>query len=363
MASVEAPMKRTALFTAHQQAGGKMVPFAGWEMPVSYQSILEEHKTVRTSAGVFDISHMGEFFISGPKAQEVLNSILTNDVAKLSPSEGQYTFLLNPQGGVIDDLIIYCLEKDSYFLVVNASKIEENFTWLKRLLPDDVIFDNRSDEFSALALQGPQAVSFLQEAFGVKQVPARFHVSSFPWQGETGYIARTGYTGEDGVEIFLPNAKIVEAWHLLLKLGVKPAGLGARDSLRLEACYPLNGSDLNETTTPLEAGLGFAVALNKGNFIGKKVLLEQKEKGVVRKLIAFSIKEKGALPRSHYSLKADGQKIGEVTSGGFSSALNKGIGMGYVIASYAVPGKELMMEVRGQEVPIVIEKKPLYKCK
>ena len=331
MSSSETLLKRTALFKAHQEAGGKMVPFAG------------------------------EFFISGQRTQEALNYLLTNDVAKLQPGEGQYTFLLNPQGGVIDDLIIYCLEKDSYFLVVNASKIEEDFAWLKRHLPNEVTLSNRSDDFSALALQGPKAISFFQEAFRIKQAPIRFHLNSFFWEGEKGYVARTGYTGEDGVEIFLPNNKIVSAWNSLLKLGMKPAGLGARDSLRLEACYPLNGSDLNETTTPLEAGLGFAVALNKTDFIGKKVLLNQKEKGVAQKLIAFSIKEKGALPRSHYSLKVDGIKVGEVTSGGFSSALNKGIGMGYVTASYAVPGQELTMEVRGQEVPVVIERKPLYK--
>ena len=291
MPSVEitALLKRTVLFTEHQKTGGKMVPFAGWEMPVSYQSILEEHKAVRTEAGVFDISHMGEFFISGSSVQEALNQCLTNDVAKLNPGEGQYTFLLNPQGGVIDDLIIYCLEKDSYFLVVNAAKIEEDFAWMKRNLPNEVTLVNRSDEFSALALQGPKAITFFQDVFQVQEIPQRFHIRMFFWQGIEGYVARTGYTGEDGVEIFLPNSKITAAWNLLLEKGVKPAGLGARDSLRLEACYPLNGSDLNETTSPLEAGLGFAVALTKVDFIGKKVLIEQKEKGVARKLVAFSI--------------------------------------------------------------------------
>ncbi|MBX7157799.1 MAG: glycine cleavage system aminomethyltransferase GcvT [Verrucomicrobiae bacterium] len=356
-------LKRTALYESHLQAGAKIVPFAGWEMPVSYTSIMEEHKAVRNEAGVFDISHMGEFFVSGAAAKEALNVCLTNDVALLQPGQGQYTLLLNEQGGVIDDLIVYCLEETHYLLVVNASKIEEDFAWLKRHLPNGVLLEDRSENYSALALQGPQAVEVLKKIFSLKEeaIPARFHLTSIPWKEKTVFVARTGYTGEDGVELFLSRNDGVEIWDLLLKEGVKPVGLGARDSLRLEACYPLNGNDLNETTTPLEAGLGFAVVLNKADFVGKKVLAEQKEKGVPRKAVAFSVKGKGAPPRSHYILRKNHEKVGEVTSGGFSPSLGKGIGMGYVSPEYAKIGTELVMEVRGQEVPVVIEKKPLYK--
>jgi aminomethyltransferase len=356
-------LKRTALYEAHCKAGAKLVPFAGWEMPVSYTSIMEEHKAVRNDVGVFDISHMGEFFVSGAAATEALNECLTNDVSLLQPGQGQYTLLLNEQGGVIDDLIIYCLEETNYLLVVNASKIEEDFAWLKRHLPNGVLLENRSENFAALALQGPKAVALLQKIFSLSDeiIPQRFHLATIPWKEETIFVARTGYTGEDGVELFLARDQAMEVWNLLLQHGAKPVGLGARDSLRLEACYPLNGSDLNETTTPLEAGLGFAVALGKATFIGKNVLIEQKERGLSRKVVAFSVKEKGAPPRSHYILRKDHEKVGEVTSGGFSPSLGKGIGMGYVSSTYAKPGTELVMEVRNQEVPIVIEKKPLYK--
>jgi len=342
-----------------------MVPFGGWEMPVQFRGIIEEHNAVRTKSGVFDISHMGEFFVSADSPEKVdacLNRLLTNDVSRLKVGQGQYSFLLNEQGGVVDDLILYRQSPNTFFVVVNASKIDEDFARLTALSDAGVEWSNRSGEFSAVALQGPESVDIYRKAFGKDApMPSRFELSLLAWREQTILVARTGYTGEDGVELFFPHSLARPVWSLLLEKGAMPIGLGARDTLRMEACYPLNGNDLDATTTPLEAGMSFAVAINKPDFVGKNALTVQIAAGLSRKLVAFSIEGKGAPPRSHYQLFLGTQKVGEVTSGTFSPSLQKGIGLGYVSAHASAPGTVLDMEVRGQRVPIVIKPKPLYK--
>lgn len=343
--------------------GARMAPFAGWEMPIQYKGILEEHRAVRETAGVFDISHMGEFFFSGPEAANFLNGLLTNDVMRLTPGEGQYAFLLNERGGVIDDLIAYRVENDEYFLVVNASKIGEDADWVRAHLPPGVRFDDRSPAMGAVALQGPRAIAILREAFGEGIViPERFHIANAQIANMRLNVARTGYTGEDGVEIFAGAAEITAVWTRLLAAGAKPAGLGARDTLRLESCYPLNGHELGPDRTPLEAGLGFAVALDKpGGFIGRDALAAQKTSGLKERLVAFSTDGAGAPPRAGYFLFSGSDRVGEVTSGSYSPSLERGIGMAYVAGGNASPGTRLEMEVRGRRVPVVIGRKPLYK--
>lgn len=338
-----------------------MAAFAGWDMPIQYTGILEEHRVVREAAGVFDISHMGEFFFSGPGAGAWLNGLLTNDIARLSPGEGQYTLLLNERGGVIDDLIAYRMGAEEYFLVVNASKIEEDAAWMRGHLKPGVHFEDRSPGMAAVALQGPRAIAVFREVFAT-EAPRRFCVAPCGFEGTRAIVARTGYTGEDGVEIFVPADAAGTLWGRLLTAGAKPAGLGARDTLRLEACYPLNGHELGPDRTPLEAGLGFAVSLEKpGGFVGAEALRAQKAAGLTERLAAFSVEGGGAPPRAGYGLFSGKDRVGEVTSGTFSPSLGRGVGMAYVAASSAAPGAHLEMEVRGRRVPVVIARKPLYK--
>jgi len=362
-----ATLKKTALFAAHQKLDARLVDFGGWHMPVQYTGIIEEHKAVREAAGVFDISHMGEFFVSGPGATTFLNGLLTNDVAKLSEGKGQYTLMLNEQGGVIDDLIIYNQGVEGYFLVVNASKIEEDRAWIKKHLPSDVSFSDKSDATSAVALQGPKALEIARVFFGAGwPEPKRNEITSYSWNCQPILATRTGYTGEDGIELFFAN-KIAENFLFALleagkPFGLKPCGLGARDTLRLEACLPLNGNDLSDKRTPLEAGLGFFVSLTKeAVFPGKDVLQKQKNEGLKEKLIAFRVSGKGPPPRSHYPLFFCAVQVGEVTSGAPSPTLGYGIGLAYVKIACAEPGTALELEVRGSRVPVEVVKKPFYK--
>lgn len=345
-----------------------MVEFGGWWMPVQYTGILDEHTTVRTAAGLFDISHMGEFVVKGPQAGPWLNSLLTNDIDKLGDGQGQYSIMLNEQGGVIDDLILYRIAADEYYVIVNASMIDEDYQWASSKLPaSGVTLTNQSDSTAGLALQGPKSEAILKAFLGATTtVPARNTIVPFVWNGIAGRVARTGYTGEDGFEFFFPAASAEKVWDGLLAagkpLGLKPAGLGARDTLRLEACLPLNGNDLSPKRTPLEAGLGFFVSLTKAaDFPGKAVLQKQKADGLKEKLVAFRLAGKGAPPRSHYALFGGSERIGEISSGSQSPTLSTGIGMGYVATAWAEPGKEIEIEVRGTRVPAVIVKKPFYK--
>jgi len=360
-------LQKTALFAAHQKLGARLVEFGGWEMPVQYGGIVEEHKAVREAAGVFDISHMGEFFVCGAGALDFLNGLLTNDVAKLANGQGQYTLMLNEQGGVVDDLIIYRLAEDKYFLVVNASKIDEDRAWVQKKIPADVNFADKSDVYSALALQGPKALEIARAFFGAGwPEPKRNEITISSWNCQEILTARTGYTGEDGVELFFANEVAENFLFALLEagkpFGLKPCGLGARDTLRLEACLPLNGNDLSAKRTPLEAGLGIFVSLTKSaSFPGKDVLLHQKSEGVKEKLIAFRPKEKGPPPRPHYPLFQGTTQVGEVTSGAPSPTLGHGIGLAYVRVDCAKPGTLLEFEVRGVRVPVEVVKKPFYK--
>ncbi len=362
----DATDQKTPLYDEHVRLGAKVIPFGGWLMPVQYTSIREEHLAVRNAVGVFDISHMGELIASGPRAGEWLNTMLTNNVAKLEVGAGQYTFLLNDEGGIIDDLIVYRLEEEKFLLVVNASRIEDDFSWLRAHLARDVQLENESERYAGLAIQGPKIGELFQALFGADaQMPARNQVGRFQLGEKKLLIARTGYTGEDGIEAFFAADDAVAVWREILEkgdsLGIRPCGLGARDTLRLEMCYPLNGSDLSPEHNPLEAGLGFFVDLTKSQFTGREKMKLVKEDGVARRLTAFKMVGKGPPPRPHYRVLRDGQDIGEVTSGTLSPSLGYGIGMAYLITPAPKPGDEIEIEIRGQKFPAVIEKKPLYK--
>ncbi len=397
----EAASRKTPLYDEHVRLGAKMVSFAGWVMPVQYTSIVQEHQAVRNNVGIFDISHMGQFIVDGAGAREWLNVMLTNNIDKLDVGMGQYTFLLNERGGIIDDLIVYRIGDQKFLLVVNAARADEDFVWLEKHLKEERSLDrpngglaafakataagetaapyeliNRSANFGGFAIQGPRIAELFQAVFGKDaQLPLRNSIADLLFDGarlRQGYggqanvsVARTGYTGEDGVEVFFPATDAVRFWNAVLEkgkpFGIKPCGLGARDTLRLEMCYPLNGSDLSPDRNPIEAGLGFFVDLTKPNFIGRDTLLKTKEIGPREKLVPFRMKEKGPPPRPHYTVLQNGQRIGEVTSGTLSPSLNWGVGMAYVSAAHAKIGAEIDIEIRGQKFPAIIEKKPLYK--
>jgi aminomethyltransferase len=360
------PPKTTPLYEEHVRLGGKMIPFGGWLMPVQYSSIMEEHQAVRNSVGVFDISHMGELVVTGPRAGEWLNTMLTNNTARLEIGAGQYTFLLNDDAGIIDDLIVYRIEDRKYLLVVNASRIEDDFAWLQSHLASDVQLENQSDRYAALAIQGPRTGELFRALFGEgKELPARNQIAQFDLGGTPLWVARTGYTGEDGIEVFFSAEQAPRVWSQVLAkgkpLGIRACGLGARDTLRLEMCYPLNGSDLSPAHNPLEAGLGFFVDLKKPDFTGREKLQREKETGLSRRLVPFRMKGKSPPPRPHYRVFRAGAEAGELTSGTLSPSLNYGIGMAYLATPAPKPGEEIEIEIRGQRFPAVIEKKPLYK--
>jgi aminomethyltransferase len=359
---------KTPLYEEHVRLGARMVPFAGWLMPVQYTSIVEEHQAVRNNVGIFDISHMGQLIVDGVGAREWLNTMLTNNVDKLDVGTGQYTFLLNGHGGIIDDLIVYRISEQKFLLVVNAARTDEDFAWLEKWQDADATMrlTNRSADFGGIAIQGPRIAELFHALFGPDiDLPSRNSIVDSPFEGTTVSVARTGYTGEDGIEVFFRAPDAVKFWNAALEkgkaFGIKPCGLGARDTLRLEMCYPLNGSDLSPERNPIEAGLGFFVDLTKSNFIGRDVLIETKEKGPREKLVPFRMKEKGPPPRPHYAVFENGERIGEVTSGTLSPSLNGGVGMAYVSTARSEIGAQIDIEIRGQKFPATIEKKPLYK--
>lgn len=376
-------MKRTPLYAAHQRLGGKLIEFGGWEMPVQYAGIVEEHLAVRQAAGLFDISHMGEILVRGPGAEAFLNWALSNDLRKLAAGQGQYTLMCNERGGVVDDLYAYHLATWEYLLIVNASRIEADAAWLEKQLAsfprrDEVTLENTSDATGALAVQGPRVAEFMEHCFPgpsaggarVARVTAlrKNQVAGFNHAGARIWISRTGYTGEDGFEVIAPGTIIEAIWNQLLaagyRHGLKPAGLGARDTLRTEMCYPLYGHELNEATTPMEAGLGFFVALDKEDFIGRPVLVQQKASGTARKLVAFKMTNKSAPPRPSYAIWStgtDAARVGEVASGTQSPSLGIGIGMGYVPPQFATADTALEIEIRGRRAPAVVVQKPIYR--
>ena len=387
-------LKCTPLHSAHQQLGARLIEFGGWDMPVQYTSILDEHMTVRSAAGIFDISHMGEVIARGPSASEFLNRTLTNDIRKLEHGQGQYSILCNEHGGTVDDLYAYRVGPEEFLLIINASRISADVPWLERQLaafPEraNVTLENLSDKLGAVAVQGPRVVQFIDACLNVEQASSLLreipHLPSkagiFPisalkkneitrtqFQGVEIFVSRTGYTGEDGFEIVAPNEVTLALWNRILEVGgsfgLKPVGLGARDTLRTEVCYPLYGHELDENTTPMEAGLGWVVALDKGAFVGRSVLATQKAQGVTKKLVAFKTAEKSAPPRPHYAIWSaitPSQKLGEVTSGTQSPSLSCGIGLGYVPAAFSKPGTQIEIEVRGKRVSATVVAKPIYR--
>ena len=334
-------------------------------MPVQYSGIVDEHLTVRGSAGLFDISHMGQFIAGGPRAGEWLDRVLTNNIGRLQPGHGHYTFLLNESGGVIDDLIVYRLRDEEFLLIVNASKAEEDFAWMRgRLEPEGVEFTNRSALYAGLALQGPKAPRLFDQLFGISR-PGRNEVRQVTRDGVPFVIACTGYTGEEGYEFFFPAAEAAAQWNRILEagapIGIKPCGLGARDTLRLEMCYPLNGSDLSPAHSPLEAGLSIFVDLAKPEFVGRDALLKQRQEGIPSRLAPIRMTEKGPPPRAHYPVLKDGNKVAELSSGTLSPSLGFGIGMAYLPAELARIGEELEIEIRGRRFGAVVERKPFRK--
>jgi aminomethyltransferase len=332
-----------------------MVPFAGWEMPVQYAGVIPEHRAVRADAGVFDVSHMGEFEVEGPRAHELLQGALSNDLDRLSPGEAQYTLLTNEDGGIVDDLIAYRTGGHSYLLVVNAANRETDYAWLKeREIPGSDVRDV-SDDCALLAVQGPRAI----ERLGLPRA-APFTFAETSLDGVEVMVNRTGYTGEDGCELLCMSEDAVRLWDAVLDRGVVPCGLGARDTLRLEVCYPLHGNDIGPETDAISAGLGWVCALEK-EFEGVDVLRRVKADGPERRLVAFVMEDK-AIPRQGMPISVDvGGRGGEVTSGSHSPMLEVGIGMGYVPPAQAKPGTELTIDVRGRPRRARIVKKPIYK--
>ena len=347
---MNATLRRTPLYERHVAVGARLVPFAGWEMPVQYEGVIPEHVAVRTAAGAFDVSHMGQLHVDGPATESFLQSVLSNDVTRLSDGEAQYTLLTNDQGGVVDDLIVYRLESGSYLLVVNAGNREAAYAWLKEREARGTEVRDVSDEYALVAVQGPHAL----ERLDLPEAPAFTHAMG-EVDGLEVMVCRTGYTGERGVELMCPEDDGPALWDAVLARGVTPCGLGARDTLRLEVCYPLHGQDLTTETDAISAGLGWACAL-KTEFTGVDELRRVKAEGPASRLAAFVMEER-AIPR--YGMSIEGG--GEVTSGTHSPCLDVGIGMGYVPAADATPGTELVVDVRGRPRRGRIVRKPIYR--
>jgi aminomethyltransferase len=358
-------MKRTPFFEIHQKAGGKIVPFGGYEMPVQYAGIMEEHKTVRNAVGVFDVSHMGEFFAAGTQALPFLQNITVNDVSKLTPGKAQYSAMCYEDGGIVDDLLIYMLAENSYMIVVNASNIDKDWEWMKKHCPSDVSFENKSDGTALLAVQGPKSLQTMQKltSANLASIPY-YHFVQGNLAGIDMIISRTGYTGELGFEIYFDVQHGEKIWNAIFdagkEFGIAPIGLGARDTLRLEMGYCLYGNDIDQTTNPIEGGLGWITKLAKGDFIAKPVLERTKAEGPKRKLVGMMLQDK-AVPRHGYPLMVNGTSVGVVTSGTFSPMLGKGIAMGYVNASHAEIGSKIQIDVRGKFIDATIVTLPFLK--
>ncbi len=340
-----------------------MVPFGGWDMPVQYTGIIDEHRAVRSGVGIFDVSHLGRLVFEGAGAVGVLQGALTNDLARLMPGQAQYSLLLRADGGIIDDLMVYRTGQEAYLLVVNASNTERDWEWLAERAEGvgDCRMLNVTAEQAMVAVQGPAAIPLLDRlsAGAIGQLARHGH-AEVEVAGIPTRACRTGYTGEDGAELIVPSERVGELWDVLLEAWAKPCGLGARDTLRLEAAYPLYGNDLDETTNPLEAGLGWVVAFDKGDFVGRAALLAAKQRGLARRLVCFVMVGRG-IARAHYPILADGQEVGQVTSGSYAPTLEQNIGMGYVPSDLARVGTELAVGVRGQPVAARVAKRPFYK--
>lgn len=359
-------MKNTALTAIHEQLGAKMVPFAGYNMPVQYEGVNLEHETVRNGVGVFDVSHMGEFFVTGPNALALIQKVTSNDASVLTNGRAQYSCLPNETGGIVDDLIVYKFNEEKYMLVVNASNIDKDWEWINRHNTVGATLENHSDQYSLLAIQGPKAVDAMQSLTQVDLSAIKyyhFEVGTFAGINNV-IISATGYTGSGGFEIYFKNEDAETIWNKVFEagapFGIKPIGLAARDTLRLEMGFCLYGNDINDTTSPLEAGLGWITKFTK-DFINAENLQKQKEAGVSRKLVGFEMIERG-IPRHDYEIvDADGNNIGIVTSGTMAPSVGKGIGLGYVTTTFSQPESEIFIKIRNNQVKAQVVKLPFYK--
>lgn len=361
----EEPLKLTPLHEEHVRLHARMVPFAGWDMPVQYKSIIQEHRAVRSDAGVFDVSHMGEFEIAGSGAFDFLQFLTVNDLATLEVNHSQYSCFLRPDGGILDDIVIYHLP-DHFLVVVNASNVGKIGRWLDEHARPNVTVSNVSDSTALIAIQGPRALGIVQPLAGANlSTISRFGIVAGTYAGIPCLIGRTGYTGEDGVEIFCSTNDAVGVWRATLYDGtdpIQPCGLGARDTLRLESSKLLYGHDMDETTNPLAAGLNFIVKFDKGDFIGRDALLDVRGSGPRQRLIGFEMVERG-IPRADCPIYVDGEAVGRVTSGSFAPTIEKNIGLGYVESSLATVGQRLDVIIRGAPVQAKVVKLPFYRSK
>jgi len=355
-------LRRTPLYECHLESGAKMVDFAGWEMPVQYAGVIEEHRAVRTAAGLFDVSHMGEVRVKGAGAEGFLQRLTPNDVSKLVPGRAHYSGLLTERGTYVDDLLIYRLAADDFLVVVNASNAPRDFEWIASRADGEAEVTDESDRYALLALQGPKALEILtplasRDVSGLKY----YGFAEGTVDGAPAIISRTGYTGEDGFELYVAPEDAPRLWRRLLESGASPAGLGARDTLRLEAAMALYGHEIDETTTPFEAGLAWVVKLDKGtDFLGRDALVAQKARGLERKLVGFEVQGRG-IARQGHGVVSDGGRIGDVTSGTWSPTFEKALGMAYVPVGLAAPGTPLALDVRGRSLPAVVVETPFYR--
>lgn len=360
-------LQRTALYNVHVALGAKMVPFAGFEMPVYYKGIVAEHTAVRERVGIFDVSHMGEVTVKGPRALDFVQKITVNDASTLADGQAQYSAMCLESGGIIDDLLVYRKGENDYLLVINASNIAKDFAWMEQNAFDGVELENVSDAYTLLAVQGPRSVDTLRKLTSVdlEAIPY-YHFVEGELAGVPMIISRTGYTGELGFELYMPSdpGTSEQVWKSVMEagaeFGIEPTGLGARDTLRLEMGYCLYGNDIDESTNPIEAGLGWITKVNKGEFNGRDVIVKVKEEKPKRKLVAFEMNER-AIPRQHYPIVVNGAAVGEVMSGTSSPTLGKGIGMGYVPTEHAAVGTVIEISIRDKGVPATIVKLPFVK--
>ena len=361
-------LKRIALHDLHVQLGGKIVPFAGYEMPVRYSSDMDEHHAVRQGVGIFDVSHMGEFLVTGPHALALIQKVTSNDASKLKDGQAQYSCLPNDRGGIVDDLLVYRIEEEKYLLVVNASNIDKDWDWISSHNAGiGAELKNLSDQYSLFAVQGPKAMATLQKLTEIKldEIPY-YHFTVGPIANvQWAIISATGYTGAGGFELYIKNEEAEALWQMIMdagaEFGIKPIGLGARDTLRMEMGYCLYGNDITDETSPLEAGLGWITKLDK-DFVGADIIRKQKVEGLKRKLVGFVMQERG-IPRAHYPIvNEQGEVIGEVTSGTSSPSMGLGIGLGYVPVDYAKPETQIFIQVRNKNLAAKVQKLPLYQA-
>jgi aminomethyltransferase len=362
-------MQKTILHDEHLKLKAKMVEFGGWHMPVSYTTVLAEHKNVREDCGVFDVSHMGEVFVTGRDATAYLKAVAMNDVGKLSIGGGQYTGILNEKGGFVDDLIVYRIDQDAYLICTNASNTDKDYEWLKKNIGTfQVYVENRSSQYGQLAIQGPKSLEMCEKVFSKSTYQDISKLSytgicETDFNGEKIFVARTGYTGEKGFEVYLKNELVEKLWTTLMKNGCHPIGLGARDTLRLEACYLLYGNDMNESVTPLEAGVAWAVGIERGPFIGRDALLRQKESGIPRTLRAFRMNEDGVARHGMEVRDLNGNPIGHVTSGSVLATVGGAGGMCLIQSAAAKLGSQVQIDVRGKTKLATLVKRPLYEAR